>query len=475
MTHRLGDWQDLEKCEHVVIASSRGYDDTLKNQFLRLTGMETLPDFPDQIGKTFSFFSKNAKTQYHILRINEAQKSQKNIELLRVLIQKIPQNKSLGFYFEDQDPKIITDLTVAIFLSFYEIGRFKKENLKISSRHIIAGPNFEEHLIQKAKNIAKSMAFAMELVDLPSNMKTPDYAAEWVKKESESRGLGIEIIKRDELLKLGFGAICSVGQASKYGSYLVKITYKGNPTSDDIALVLVGKGVTFDTGGISLKDSTNMHYMKSDLGGAAAAIGTIFLAKDQGLKTNICTLVPFVENAIDANSMRPGDVIKAYDGHTIEVIDTDAEGRLILADALSYSVKEFQKATIIDLATLTGNVVSALGYAAAGIFSSNQEIVNQLTSSGYETGERCWQLPIWDEYSDMIQSDIADVKNYHGKPFGGAIAAAKFLEFFTNKHPRWVHLDIAGVAFGDSGLVKSKIATAYGIRLLNAFIEKYIV
>ena len=183
--------------------------------------------------------------------------------------------------------------------------------------------------------------------------------------------------------------------------------------------------------------------------------------------------MPACENAIDANSYKPSDVIKSYSRKTIEIIDTDAEGRLILADGLSYLIKNYKPEVIIDMATLTGSSVATFGNECAALFSNNNDLVNKIQEAGEMVGEKSWQLPLWDTYKPDIESEIADVKNYSGKPVAGAITAAKFLEFFTENHPCWAHLDIAGVAFIDDEFAKTKHATAYGLQLLTKFIENY--
>jgi leucyl aminopeptidase len=180
-------------------------------------------------------------------------------------------------------------------------------------------------------------------------------------------------------------------------------------------------------------------------------------------------IIPSTENCIDGASTKPGDVIGSYSGQTIEVIDTDAEGRLILADGLSYATQQFEADVLIDVATLTGSVIQTLGYHAAGLFTTNDSLAASLTASGERTGERVWRLPLWPEYEDEVKSDIADLRNYHGKPVAGAIVAAAFLQAFTRKHPAWAHLDIAGMAFGDTDLFPNRAGTAYGIRLLYDF------
>ena len=215
-----------------------------------------------------------------------------------------------------------------------------------------------------------------------------------------------------------------------------------------------------------------MHLMKSDMGGAAAVFGAMELAAKLQLPINLIGIVPACENAVDGKAFKPSDVIGSYSGKTIEIIDTDAEGRLILADGLNYMVKNFQPDVMIDLATLTGSCIATLGYHAAGMFTNNDELAQKLTQAADQTGERLWRLPLWDVYKEDISSDIADVRNYSGKPMAGAISATKFLEVFTENHQNWVHLDIAGTAFGDTEFAPQRAGTAFGVRLLLEFLEE---
>jgi len=265
----------------------------------------------------------------------------------------------------------------------------------------------------------------------------------------------------------------AVGRGSTENPARFIVMEFNNSSEKNKKIGLVGKGVTFDTGGISIKGSTSMSYMKSDMGGAGAVLGAMELAAKLKLPVHLIGVIPSTENCVDGNALKPSEVISSYSGKTIEVIDTDAEGRLILADGLSYIKKNFEPDVIIDLATLTGNCIAALGYAAAGLLSNNDELANQLLEIGQETGEKLWRLPLWDDYKDMMNSDVADIKNLSSAPVAGAITAAKFLEFFIDGHTNWAHLDIAGLAFGDSEFAKMKSATAYGVNLLTAFLRKY--
>jgi leucyl aminopeptidase len=233
---------------------------------------------------------------------------------------------------------------------------------------------------------------------------------------------------------------------------------------------LVGKGITFDTGGLNIK-TAGMVHMKCDMAGGGAVLGAMQLIASLELPCKVTAIVPACENSVDSKSFLPSDVISSYKGSSIEIIDTDAEGRLILADGLSYLIKNYNPEIVVDLATLTGSSVATLGFECGALFSNNEDLIQNLTNAGDEVGERLWRLPLWDSYKSDIESEIADVKNYSGKPVAGAISAAKFLEYFTENHTAWAHLDIAGVAFGDDEFAKTKHATAFGVHLITNFIK----
>ena len=328
-----------------------------------------------------------------------------------------------------------------------------------------------QKVVDRATIIWDAQRAMLDLMNAPSNYKTPQVLADWAVASGREYGYSVTVLDHDELARQGYNALLSVGQGSENPPMLLVLDYNpANPTGSTVGLV--GKGVTFDTGGISIKPSTNMHLMKSDMGGAAAVLGTVEAAARLKLPRRVVGVVPTTENVVDGMAIKPGDVITSYLGKTIEIIDTDAEGRVILADGLGHMVRHVQPDVLIDLATLTGNVIAALGYQAGGLFTNNDELSAQLQAAGERTGERLWRLPLWDAYKDDLTSDVADVKNFSGKPINGAIAAAKFLEVFTEKHPAWAHLDIAGMAFADTEFGQQKNATAFGIRLLLDYLDQ---
>ncbi|SDE23210.1 leucyl aminopeptidase [Dyadobacter soli] len=376
-----------------------------------------------------------------------------------------------------RDAEWVGNAVNGIVLGGYDLQLYKTEPKAISdffksgTLSIVADEGSDAG--QSAENALKTALVQIRIMDLmnaPSNYKKPATLAEWARKSSVENGYAVQILEKKQLEEQGMHALLAVNKGSDEPPVMIVSEYKPPHYTQTVALV--GKGVTFDTGGISIKPSANMHLMKSDMGGAAAVLGTVELAAQLQLPVRIIGVIPSTENSVDGSAMKPGDVIGSYAGKTIEVIDTDAEGRLILADGLHYAVKHYQPDVLIDLATLTGSVIQTLGYEAAGLFTPNDSLAAELIHAADETGERLWRLPVWDEYKEEISSDIADVKNYHGKPLAGAIVAAKFLEVFTDAHPAWAHLDIAGMAFGDTEFAPGRAGTAYGIRLLITYLSK---
>lgn len=369
-----------------------------------------------------------------------------------------------------------------ICLANYEVGIYKTEKkteLGFFSEGSVLEIQVAENTLEKVEIAAKigqetaeTQARIMALVDAPANFKYPQKLAEFAIESGERYGFDVKVFDEKQCYELGLHALLAVGKGSTENPVrFIVMEYKGSDEKGK-KIGLVGKGVTFDTGGISIKGSASMSYMKSDMGGAGAVLGTIELAAKLKLPVHLIGVIPATENCVDGNALKPSDVISSYSGKTIEVIDTDAEGRLVLADGLAYIKKNYEPDIIVDLATLTGNCIAALGYVAAGLLSNNDELSDKLLNISQLTGEKLWRLPLWDDYKDMMNSDVADIKNLSSMPLAGAITAAKFLEFFIDGHPNWAHLDIAGLAFGDSEFAKMKSGTAYGVRLLTAWLRE---
>ncbi len=323
--------------------------------------------------------------------------------------------------------------------------------------------------IKRAQIIGEAQLRCMHLINIPSNWKNPLQFTDTLKDIASEFGIHCEVFDEQRLREERFDALLAVNRGSEHPARFLVLQYDGSSGSNDSELpliALIGKGVTYDTGGLSMKPSESMVHMKCDMAGAAIVLGATEVVARLRLPVRLVTAIPLTDNLVDARSIKPGDIIGSYAGKSIEVIDTDAEGRLILADAISWIVKNTSPDYMINLATLTGAAVRTFGPHAAALFTSGKELESVITQVADHCGERVWPLPLWDVYNDDIRSDIADVKNFSGKPTAGSISAAKFLEYFTEKHPNWAHLDVAGTVFGDTEFAKSKNATGYGVRLI---------
>lgn len=411
------------------------------------------------LGETIDY--KSLKTTFR--RISSKQKENFTSSVALVISEQFTQDQ-------------VEAMVSGLFLGTYDLGHFKSDK----NPHPFLNPDFTLHLFsekdylasaKKGIKIAKAQLETYNLVDLPPNLVNPKYLANWAKDAGEKYGFEVEVLGHDDSKIIGLGAFLAVGKGSENEPQFIIMNYTPKEEVKSVKHVgLVGKGITFDTGGVNIK-TTGMVHMKSDMAGGAAVLGAMQLIADLQLSVKVTAIVPCTENSVDAKSFLPSDVIHTYSGHSIEIIDTDAEGRLILADGLSYLIKNHKPEYIIDIATLTGSSISTFGYECGALFTNNDEISKKLQQTGDAIGERLWPLPLWEAYKQDIESDIADIKNYSGKPVAGAITAAKFLEFFTQKHTAWAHLDVAGVTFGDDEFAKSKHATAYGVHLLTKFIE----
>lgn len=362
---------------------------------------------------------------------------------------------------------VMTGVWEGILLANYAFTQFKHDTLKEISPLIetVQCVGKEDPLIGKLQTLAQGVNFTRDLVNGNADTITPHFLAETAKSFSKiSSKIQVHIHDRKWLEKEKMGLILAVHRASPLEPYLIEVSYKGDPSSKEHT-VLVGKGVTYDTGGLALKTVEGMLTMKMDMAGAAAVLGTIKTVAELGLKVNVTVLVPTVENCIDALSYKHGDVYTSYSGKTVEVNNTDAEGRLILADALSYAVKQLHPTRLIDVATLTGAVVVALGEHVAGFCSNDDALSQQLLHSGDKTAEWLCRLPLVQEYYEAFKSDIADMTNSGGRD-AGSIKGALFLQQFIGS-AKWAHLDIAGAAYwSKSKYYHPTRATGYGVRLL---------
>lgn len=366
----------------------------------------------------------------------------------------------------------------SILLASYRFDRYKtekKEDLPPSLTEIVLLTENASLVseatkgAEAAEKIGRGVLLARDLVNEPGNIKSPEYLADRAREVAAELGFKCTVLGRFELEAEGMGALLGVAQGSVREPRLIVLEYGGG-NGESRPIALVGKGVVFDAGGISLKPAEKMDEMKMDMAGAAAVLGTLMSAALLKLPVNLVGVIPAVENMPSGSAIRPGDILKSASGKTIEVINTDAEGRLILADALTY-VRRFDPRVVIDLATLTGACIIALGSSATAVLGNHEGLIRQLIAAGETTGDRLWQLPLWSDYSGQIKSDVADVKNTGGRP-AGTITAAAFLQKFAEDYT-WAHLDIAGTAWEDKGRpCAPKGATGVGVRLLIQYLSK---
>ncbi len=324
--------------------------------------------------------------------------------------------------------------------------------------------------VAEGEKFAAGCNFARALVNEPPNLQTPVKLAEAAQKMAKEEGMSCKILTVPQMKKLNMGGLLGVGQGSSNPPRLIALKYKGGKSKKSPTVALVGKGVTFDTGGISLKPGANMDLMKSDMGGAAAVLGAARIIARLGLDVNLVTIVPTAENMPDGNAIRPADVLTMANGKTVEVLNTDAEGRLILGDALWYAGRG-KPDYIIDAATLTGACVVALGNHFAGLMSNSSELIDSLKQAGGETFERVWHLPLIDEHKDAMKGTWSDLKNL-GPREGGALTAAGFLSHFVPDDTQWAHVDIAGPSYAEKGSATSPVGgTGFGARLLARAVQ----
>ena len=315
--------------------------------------------------------------------------------------------------------------------------------------------------------LSSGVSLAKDLGNLPPNVCTPTYLADQALAMVKTHGLTVQVLEREEMQKLGMGSFLGVAQGSVQPPKLIILQHLKGKKSDK-PVVLVGKGITFDTGGISIKPGAEMDEMKYDMCGAASVLGTFKAIAEMDLSLNVVGIIPACENMPDGNAIRPGDVLTSMSGQTIEVLNTDAEGRLILCDALTYAEK-FEPALVIDIATLTGACVIALGHHASGLFSNQDALAHELISAGEQALDRAWHMPLWEDYQPQLDSNFADMANIGGRA-GGSITAACFLSRFTKKYD-WAHLDVAGTAW-KSG--KEKGSTGRPVPLLTGFLQNRV-
>ena len=407
------------------------------------------------VKKKNNSFEKNGAQIYEFLK----KESLFNIHIFAETIESVNKSNSLH------------ELVHGMRLKSYSFDKYKsKKNSVTLNVNLINKKIADKKLVNRFNAIESGVNFTKDLVSEPGNILHPD---EYAKRINNLRkfGLKVTVYNTNKLKKMKCNALLGVGQGSSRGSYIVTMEWKGNKKQKK-PLAFVGKGVCFDTGGISLKPARFMEDMTYDMAGSAVVVGLLKSLAVRKAKVNAVGVVGLVENMVSGNAQRPGDIVKSYSGKTIEVLNTDAEGRLVLADALTFTEKKYKPSLIIDLATLTGAIVVALGSEYAGLFSNDDKLSKQIFDAGEKVDEKVWRLPLHENYDKLMNSKNADMQNINYVGGAGSTTAAQFLQrFIINKTP-WAHLDIAGMAFSKyAGSLNSGGATGYGVRLLNKFIE----
>jgi leucyl aminopeptidase len=377
--------------------------------------------------------------------------------------------------FKNMDKEHLSAMVEGIKLSDYSFNNYKRDEDRndLNQVRILIRNDMKnsQKIIQHSVVVSDAIIFTRDISNLPPNDCSPEVLATLSKKLSENQKVKVRVIEKEEMISYGFEGILAVGKGSASSPKLIVLEYSG-PTKNR-PLAIVGKAVTFDTGGISIKPSEKMEEMKFDKSGGCNVLGIMKAVSDLGLDTNVIGIIPAVENMPSGTSYRPGDIIKMYNRKTVEVLNTDAEGRIILGDALSFAVKTFAPKAIIDMATLTGAAIIALGTNVAALVGNDDDLVTKILEYSNQTGEKIWQLPLFEEYKEQLKSSNADMKNIGGRS-AGAITAAAFLSNFVEDTP-WVHLDIAGTAWTQEGTKEKsynpKGATGFGIRTIVKYIS----
>ncbi len=375
-----------------------------------------------------------------------------------------------------RDDEIARACSEALILSNYSFTKYlskdkKSKLLELVSLQWLGSEKLFADGLRVGRVVAESTNYVKDLVNEPASVMTPSEIEKVARALAASRKLKIRVMERDEMKKEGLGALLGVAQGSAQLPKLIFLEYKGGGSEASVALV--GKGITFDSGGYNLKPTGYMEDMKCDMAGAAAVLGTLRAVSELGLKVNVLGVIPACENMVSGLAQRPGDIVRAYNGKTIEITNTDAEGRLILADAVAYTEAKYKPAVMIDLATLTGACVVALGTVCAGVMGRDEMLIAALVEAGNKSGDRVWQLPFFDEYQDLMDGSLSDLRNTSSKGKGGeagAITGAVFISKFVQK-TRWAHVDIAGTAhLNEANSYHQKGATGSGVRLLTYYL-----
>jgi len=459
-------------------------DKTLDNLISELSAEG---EFKSGLGELLTIYSLDRLTAKRVIVVGLGSQNKVNTQSIRhasAVAARHAQNMgahTITLALQSNGSQVETDVQAQIegaLLGLYTFKIYKRSEQTNNGKNVSqitiltegnTDTNAIEQAIEQGRVLAEATNFARNLVNEPPNVLTPTELANRASNMAKQAGLECEIFDKARITELGMGGLLGVSQGSAEPPQFIVLRYRGGQPSDK-GIAIVGKGITFDTGGISIKPAAGMDEMKGDMGGAAAVLGAMQAIAALKPRINVTALVPTCENMPSGTAYRPGDILRISNGKTIEILNTDAEGRLILADALSYAVKE-GLSPIVDLATLTGAIVIALGNVTSGVFSNDEQLANEIVAAGRIAGEKFWAMPMDEEYGESIKSDIADVKQTGGRA-AGSIVAAKILEHFVGD-AKWAHLDIAGTSYVDSKKpYQEKGATGVGVRTLAELARK---
>lgn len=467
-----------KNAEQIIIHSSNSYWESL---------LSRIPEknlFSDS-GKCFQFYQEGGFERISLITLPQNANGDFRERLRRLFVQsakKIRESEKIVFdlleidtiekIFKLENSELIKLLVESFELGLYRFGKYqaKDDPSKIKTAQFACSNKKAQEVLHSSVALSRAALVARDLMNEPGNELGPKELIDVTRKLSKDSEFNYTVLSKSKMTQLKMGGILAVNQGTNKEPYLGIADY--SPKNFKKTILIVGKGVTFDSGGISIKPSAGMGEMKMDMGGAAAVIGMLSGLKDLAIASRVVGMTPAVENMPGPDAQRPGDIIRMYNKKTVEVDNTDAEGRLILADALAYGIEKYKPDLVIDLATLTGACIIALGYYRAAAVGNNDEAIRTLKEVGDRCGEKIWQLPIDEDYTALMDSDVADIKNAGGRA-AGTITAAGFLSHFTGNTP-WIHLDIAGTAMTDkaTGLF-NKGGTGFGARLLLEFLKVY--
>ncbi|OGW95713.1 MAG: hypothetical protein A2Z81_03370 [Omnitrophica WOR_2 bacterium GWA2_45_18] len=460
--------------DHVLGKTLESFPGELKKE---IEFLHTTDQFTGESGQVFPLIFRKKI----ILLAGLGKKEELTLMSLRATVRKALQAsflkkiKNVEMLVPDPTDDVMNAVLEAVLIGNYTWRKYRTENSEnktVDDKHIflVAG---SKKVFEETRVICEGVNFTRDLINDNADVITSEYMEGAVRRLiKDKKNVSVEILNKKELKAKGLGLHLAVNQGSKKEPKLMIVQYHGSSKKDDTT-ALVGKGLTFDTGGLNLKPTGSMETMRTDMSGAAAVLGVLKNVLSLNVKKNILFVIALAENVIGSQAYKPGDVIKGYAGKTVEVGNTDAEGRLVLADAISYTIKNYKPSRLIDIATLTGACVVALGYDYSGLVSPDEQLASQLLRSSEQTDDRVWRLPIYAELKDAIKSKVADIRNIgFAKGAAGALTAAEFLHQFTENTP-WAHLDIAGTAFveGDGRMYFGHGATGAGVRLLTHFLR----